>query len=145
MPIPKTLRKFYGATWRKETRPRILARAKFACEMCLKPHNTDVIVRSRDGMQYWVKVGGRVWRNCHGEIQVRPPVGGSEPRLIRNILTVAHLNHVSGDDRDDNLKALCCWCHLNFDRVHHKETRATRKDLGRPLLAVAAGAIRVAS
>lgn len=46
----------------------------------------------------------------------------------------AHLNHVSGDDRDENLKALCQWCHLQYDKLQHHETRATRKDSARPLL-----------
>jgi hypothetical protein len=56
------------------------------------------------------------------------------------VLTVAHLNHVAGDDRDENLKALCQWCHLNYDRQHHAETRSIRKDAARPLLAVSLSA-----
>lgn len=50
------------------------------------------------------------------------------------MLAVAHLNHVAGDDRDENLKALCQWCHLHWDQIHHKETRSSRKDAARPLL-----------
>jgi len=42
---------------------------------------------------------------------------------------------VPGDDRDENLKAYCQWCHLNYDREHHRATRAARKDAARPLLA----------
>ncbi len=61
-------------------------------------------------------------------------------RWVRIVLTVAHLNHQAGDDRDENLKALCQWCHLNFDKVHHAETRATRKDAARPLLSLTKGA-----
>ncbi len=49
-------------------------------------------------------------------------------------LTVMHLNHISGDDRDDNLKAACQSCHLLYDIQHHHETRANRKDQARPLL-----------
>lgn len=55
-------------------------------------------------------------------------------RSIRVVLTVAHLNHVAGDDRDENLKALCQWCHLVYDLEHHHATRAARKDAGRQLL-----------
>jgi hypothetical protein len=61
-------------------------------------------------------------------------------RTIRCVLTVAHLNHTSGDDRDENLKALCQWCHLHYDLQHHHETRAARKDAARPLIAIAEGA-----
>jgi hypothetical protein len=47
----------------------------------------------------------------------------------------AHLNGVAGDDRDENLAWLCRGCHLQHDQGQHKETRATRKDSARPLLA----------
>ena len=40
------------------------------------------------------------------------------------VLTVAHLNHTPEDCRDDNLKAMCQACHLNYDRDHHAETAA---------------------
>lgn len=59
---------------------------------------------------------------------------GRGGKLVKVILTVMHLNHTSGDDRDDNLKASCPSCHLIYDINHHHETRATRKDEGRPLL-----------
>jgi 5-methylcytosine-specific restriction endonuclease McrA len=55
-------------------------------------------------------------------------------RQIRVVLTMAHLNHISGDDKDENLKMLCQWCHLNYDRLHHHQTRSTRKDARRPIL-----------
>jgi len=46
---------------------------------------------------------------------------------------VAHLNHTPGDDRDDNLAALCEFCHLHFDAPHHKLQREIRKDKARPM------------
>lgn len=52
---------------------------------------------------------------------------------VRIVLTVAHLNHDPSDMREENLAALCQWCHLHHDRGHHAETRATRKDQQRPL------------
>ena len=58
-------------------------------------------------------------------------------RWVRIVLTCAHLNHDPADNADSNLKALCQWCHLNYDKLHHKETRSMRKDKGRPLLEVA--------
>lgn len=39
------------------------------------------------------------------------------------ILTVAHLNHLPEDCRDENLKALCQKCHNGYDVEHRKETR----------------------
>lgn len=59
---------------------------------------------------------------------------GHRPVTIQ--IGVAHLNHVAGDDRDENLKALCRRCHLRYDAPHHAEVRATRKDRERPILAM---------
>jgi 5-methylcytosine-specific restriction endonuclease McrA len=55
--------------------------------------------------------------------------------LTRVVLTVGHLNHVAGDDRDENLAALCQRCHLLYDAAHHRDSRSARKDSARPLLA----------
>lgn len=151
MPIRADLRHFYGREWRTITRPRILARAGDKCEECGAP-NHQVVLRAYG----WWTPGGRAatefkhgfartvafiqlpWR-CHQTLQT-----ACFPRetchWVGIVLTVAHLNHVAGDDRDENLKALCQWCHLNYDKLHHKETRATRKDGARPLLAVMEGA-----
>lgn len=52
----------------------------------------------------------------------------------RVVLTVAHLNHMSGDDRDENLRCWCARCHLVYDTAYHRLTRSQRKDAGRPLL-----------
>lgn len=43
------------------------------------------------------------------------------------VLTVAHLNHQPADCRDENLRAMCQRCHLNYDTDHHAETRAASK------------------
>jgi len=57
------------------------------------------------------------------------------PRKILVDLQICHLNNCPGDDRDDNLRACCGWCHCNLDLQFHKHTRAARKDRARPLLA----------
>jgi hypothetical protein len=120
MPIRPEFRKFYGRKWRTEIRPRILARARNKCERC-GVANYEVGIRERNGM-------------------FRPvPVRKRRGYEIRIVLTVAHLNHVPGDDRDENLQALCQYHHLRLDAEHHRETRATRKDRARPVLVAAAG------
>jgi hypothetical protein len=154
MPIRPELRHFYGAKWKKETRPRILLRAGDCCEFCLVPNRATVL--RVDGIWTPYDVfgeSGRLWG------QREAPRGEQEPvelfwyglrgaincsglltfpvdrvRLVKIVLTVAHLNHVSGEDGDENLAALCQWCHLNHDKGHHAQTRATRKDAARPLL-----------
>ena len=45
------------------------------------------------------------------------------------VLTVAHLNHVENDCRDENLKAMCQRCHLRYDSERHKQnSAATRRN-----------------
>lgn len=39
------------------------------------------------------------------------------------VLTTAHLDHTPENCEDDNLRAMCQSCHLNYDRSHHAETR----------------------
>ncbi len=159
MPIRADLRKFYGRVWRTVTRPRILGRAGNCCERCGKPNRTDVETWSaasdtsagRKYEMYWrIPAGlmpGCIWIDRTGTPAptFRPDAAGwfhrfstrgpwDPERRIHVVLTIAHLNHQAGDDRDENLQALCQWCHLIHDRGHHFESRATRKDEGRPLL-----------
>lgn len=47
----------------------------------------------------------------------------------KNTLTVAHLNHIPEDVREENLMAMCAPCHLRYDAKHHAETRRKRKNV----------------
>lgn len=135
MPIRQDLRHFYGRVWRTVTRPRILARAGNQCEACEVPNSTDVTRIGGCWLEEKVTWAGGVsliWHDVTGAIMDPPPAG--KKRRIRVVLTIAHLNHTAGDDGDENLKAWCQWCHLNYDKQHHAETRGARKDLSRPLL-----------
>jgi len=142
MPIRPELRIFYrGSAW-KAVRRRILERAggefdakgKYLggakCEQCGVPDRQ----RTWRNGGWWLNVVTGMAHDSRGKQRC----AGSEflpLRSVRIVLTVAHLNHVAGDDRDENLKALCQWCHLHFDAEHHRETRSKRKDAARPLLA----------
>jgi len=142
MPIRAELRHHYGKIWRTVIRPRILARAGNKCEQCYKPNRKRVSVISLPGVgQFWRLRASDAWVRCIDATAFPSSImyrtfsdGVRAARRIRVVLTVAHLNHVAGDDRDENLKALCQWCHLNYDLAHHHETRAARKDAARPLL-----------
>ena len=64
--------------------------------------------------------GPRRCRERHGEL--------AKQAAGTVILTVAHLNHVPEDCRDENLKAMCQRCHLRYDREHHQcNARRTRR------------------
>lgn len=45
----------------------------------------------------------------------------------RNTLTVAHINHVESDCREENLVALCAPCHLRYDAWRKRLRRVARK------------------
>jgi hypothetical protein len=148
MPIPPDLRVFYGREWRTVVRPRILARARNRCEQCGKPDRAEVWVwRSGSSGQYWTaSLTVQNWTYCLAgasgsfrlfDRDIRRDRQSGRLRRIRVILTVAHLDHTPGHDDDDNLRALCQWCHLHLDALQHRDTRAARKDRGRPLLAAA--------
>ena len=95
MPIREDLKFLYGETWRKKIRPAILERAENRCE------------------------GSPAYPDCWAENRKPHPVTGSKV-----VLTIAHMDHVSGNDEAENLKALCQRCHLKHDEKQHAENAA---------------------
>jgi hypothetical protein len=136
MPIRPDLRPFYrGAHWRA-IQARIRERAWNRCEQCGKPNREQVSTISGRDWMYWRASMG-YWTDETGKEFPQLAIAESDidVRRIRVQLHVAHLNHTPGDDRDENLKLLCQWCHFHYDKHHHQQTRAQRKDARRPLLA----------
>lgn len=80
-----------------------------------------------------------LWRSCvRGGARVPKifSLRGRQWELARRIrvkIGIAHLDGNPANNADDNLKALCDWCHLRHDAPQHRETRATRKDAARPM------------
>ena len=87
---------------------------------------------------------------CAGECGLHRTTPGPRRCLERNghraqwanglvVLTVAHLNHDTQDNRPANLKAMCQRCHLRYDATHHaknaKATRERKRGRGTPALA----------
>lgn len=77
---------------------------------------------------------------CEGECGLHKTTGGPRRCCERNgqparwakgkiVLTVAHLNHIEADCRDENLKAMCQRCHLRYDVDHHKKNSAKTREL----------------
>lgn len=66
-----------------------------------------------------------VWHNVSDIDSMKSDTGfalfGDYPKIIKIILTVAHIDHDPSNNADENLAALCQRCHLNHDREHHME------------------------
>lgn len=114
--------KRYPPNWKSEIRPRILERDGHKCKNCgLKNHiigyrdNSGAFhekERSNDRRVYIVE-GDKVYQLY----QILP----NGYKLIQIILTIAHLDHDSGNYEvsDERLAALCQYCHLKMDRPQH--------------------------
>lgn len=125
MPIRKELQHLYrGPVWR-DTRRRILTRAKEKCEFCGKPNRRLVYV-TRDGSgRWWPFAPNRILCLYIDKLTVH---------LIECVLTIAHLDHDPTNNDDSNLKALCQACHLKHDQKFHlanaRRTRAKKAGQG---------------
>jgi hypothetical protein len=136
MPLRRDVKHLYGPTWQRQTRPRIQSRAGNCCEQCGVP-NGITVYRSAGS---WSRSKGRFarWYSECGQEHVWT-TAPAKPRAVRIVCAVAHLDRTPGNDADANLRFLCQWCHLNYDRLEHlaasKLTRIDRKDKKRPLIA----------
>lgn len=82
----------------------------------------------------WEEIAFRIkekagWKCQNCGKQCRRP--GEPLDTHKRTLTVAHLNHIPEDCRDENLRALCAPCHLKYDAQHHAETRKKNNELSR--------------
>lgn len=114
MPIRPENKKLYPKNW-KEIRKDILKRANNKCEFC-GVENYAEGYRDKDG-NFIESIG----------MQQEADILDGE-KIIRIILTIAHLDHNPQNNDYNNLRALCQKCHLNYDKEHHKETRQKNKN-----------------
>ena len=144
MPIRPEMAHRYPKEW-PAIREGILGRAGHACECrgycspfdwgpigrgvhvgdrfyrgrCAAP-NGVLIQRNERAPGIWTREMPYAGDGLEWEGILRPPV--------RVVLTIAHLfNSAPEDVREDNLAALCQFCHLRLDRQLHAETRAARR------------------
>lgn len=68
--------------------------------------------------------GSPAYPDCQAEHGQPHPVTGSKV-----VLTVAHLDHNPTNCDEDNLRAMCQRCHLNYDAQLHAQNRRKRKSL----------------
>lgn len=128
MPIKPENRARYPENW-DEIREAILERAGNKCEKCKAPNRT-LIARGTgtDEGAYMLEscevfsaeTGEYLGRYRHSDFQLA--------RMVKVVLTIAHLDHIPEHCDPDNLRAWCQRCHLRYDAEHHKvNAKATRR------------------
>lgn len=136
MPIKTENRARYPKDW-PVISARIRERAGNRCEFCGVP-NYELGGRSAAGVWHkarplgdnglrleWPKEGTQAW--CNG-YDIGPL------RIVRIVLTVAHMDHMPENCDPGNLKALCQRCHNRYDQPHRRKnasaTNRTKKACG---------------
>ena len=114
--------------------------------MPIRPENRGKYGPHWKLISYWVRwhrAGGRCercgvanhahgYRTARGEfiavegIEAEAAIADGE-KIIRIVLTVAHLDHDPANHHHENLAALCQRCHLRHDNAHHAATRRARR------------------
>jgi hypothetical protein len=145
MPIRPENADRYPADW-PQIRQQVLERARHRCEAC-DVENHALGGRTKGGLWLpalplgekmlsleWPRPGS--WAFCGhlvGEIEGKRHYVGEELRIIRIVLTIAHLDHTPENCALDNLRSWCQRCHLAYDAAHHAQTAYATRRAGRAL------------
>ena len=104
----------YPDNWEEISHRIRYHRAGNVCETCGAPNGRTIGRLKRDEYRW------RLWAEI--------PAGHKEQyRPVKVVLTVAHLDHDTTNNGDDNLRALCQRCHLKYDAAHHAANAATTR------------------
>jgi hypothetical protein len=112
MPIREENKARYPKDWPEISRRIRFERAGNCCEVCGVP-NYEMGGRKRDGT--WRKALANAADEMPKAGEYAACEGNEELRIVRIVLTVAHLDHTPENCGDDNLKAMCQRCHNRYD------------------------------
>ena len=145
MPIKPENAHRYPADW-EQIRDLVLRRARHHCEECgVKNYALGGRLRGRGEWLpalplgekrlrlEWPKPGTWAYCGIPVEIDGKKRYIGEQCRIIRIVLTIAHLDHTPENCSLDNLRALCQRCHLRYDQHHHQQTAYATRRAGRAL------------
>lgn len=137
MPIKPENRARYPKNW-KAIRAGIIDRAGDRCEFC-RVKNGKLIYRTGrwvyEADAHWIdsdtlavheaETGRRI------DVLLRMSDIDENAKLVRVVLTIAHLDHVPEHCDPSNLRALCQRCHLRYDHQHHMANAKATRDAKR--------------
>lgn len=108
MPIKD--KSLYPKNWR-ELSTQVKAAAGWKCEKCGAKHEA---IGYRDERRAFQELP-------EGQVGDELAAGARSQgfKLIKIVLTTAHLDQNPGNNEPENLKALCQWCHLAHDRPYN--------------------------
>lgn len=116
----------YPSDWR-ETSQKVKERAGWKCEWCGVRHG-DYGYRNDNGEFVYLTTDKDGLGGLDRGDVVSDLVRDVPRKIIRIVLTTAHLDHDPANNDLSNLRALCQKCHLDYDRDHHvKSARKTRE------------------
>jgi hypothetical protein len=120
--------KKYPPNWKTEIRPAILKRAKNCCEFCNIPNYKHILRGFWNDIECYQDDDGTVYDANTSEILGSDYLGEVHPtnKLIKVVLTIAHIDHNISNNDHSNLKALCQRCHNRHDVSYRKENRSKR-------------------
>lgn len=104
----------YNEEWSDIIRPEILKRDNYKCMECGVQHKR-YILRSKEGQWKYIEKDEYEEYNKLKE------------RVYKVHLQVAHLDNIKENNNPDNLKTLCLWCHLKYDKDYKRLLRIAKK------------------
>lgn len=140
MPIRRENKQYYDTLAFGDLRARLQVRSGNRCELCRAPGGHDVFMTwsdsdpdYRDALWWdganWIDRGGQPipreaftsqWVSLHpGRAWLADGPDLRYARLVKVVLTVAHLDHDPRHADDDRCKFLCGRCHLRHDAANN--------------------------
>lgn len=108
------IKALYHDQWQDVIRPEILKRDGFKCQDCGVQHKR-YILREKSGLWTYIE------KSEYAEYCTL------KMRAYRVYLQVAHLDSDKSNNNDSNLRSLCLWCHLKFDKSYKQLLRISKK------------------
>lgn len=128
MPISKHNRPLYPDNWKEISRRIRFERAGGKCEKC---GVADGAIGYRDGAgkfhEYRADMTAGELAALDAAIDDEPRTATRDPRPLKIVLTVAHVDQNPANNAESNLLALCQRCHNRLDAPHRARNAATTR------------------